>query len=268
MTAMRMPTPAQRPLPLAGVVITRNEADRIARCVHSLAAVCAEVWVLDSGSTDATVEVARAAGAIVRQQEWLGFAAQKNAVIALATQPWVILLDADEWLADGAAERLRALFARDVESADVWELRRRTHYLGAVLRFGGWGNEKVKRLFRNDLRFKPGHVHEKMDVAGRRVRVSDVRMEHDTARNAAEYRAKLDRYAQLSAEQAHAQGRRATALAPALHAVAYVVKTVLLRGGFFDGPGAWRYHAEHVRYVWSKYERLRTWGNRSRAGKS
>src|SRR5690242_14796119 len=107
MTATRMSTSAQRPLPLAGVVITRNEADRIARCVRSLAAVCAEVWVLDSGSTDATVEVARAAGADVRQQEWLGFAAQKNAAIALAAQPWVILLDADEWLADGARSEER-----------------------------------------------------------------------------------------------------------------------------------------------------------------
>ncbi len=250
-------TPGSRPLPLAGVVITRNEADRIARCVRSLAEVCAEVWVLDSGSTDATAELARAAGAQVREQAWLGFAAQKNAAIALATQPWVILLDADEWLADGAAERLRALFAGEVERADVWELRRRTHYLGAVLRFGGWGNEKVKRLFRNDLRFKPGHVHEKMDVGGRHVRTCGVRMEHDTARSGAEYRAKLDRYARLFAEQAHAQGRRASPLAPGLHAAAYLLKTVLLRGGFLDGPAAWRYHAEHVRYVWAKYRHLR-----------
>lgn len=247
----------QRPLPLAGVVIAKNEAGRIGRCVASLAGVCSEVWVLDSGSTDATAAEAEAAGAQVRQQEWLGFAAQKNAAIALSTQPWVILLDADEWLADGAVERLRELFAGEIEQADVWQLLRRTHYLGAVLRFGGWGNEKVKRLFRADLRFKPGHVHEKMDVGGRRVRTSGVRMEHDTARSAAEYRAKLDRYAQLFAEQAHAQGRRASPLAPGVHAGAYFVKNVLLRGGFVDGPGAWRYHCEHIRYVWSKYQRLR-----------
>jgi len=251
----------QRPLPLAGVVIAKNEAGRIGRCVASLAAVCSEVWVIDSGSVDATAAEAQAAGAQVRQQEWLGFAAQKNAAIALSTQPWVILLDADEWLADGAAERLCELFAGEVEQADVWQLLRRTHYLGAVLRFGGWGNEKVKRLFRADLRFKPGHVHEKMDVGSRRVRTAAVRMEHDTARSAAEYRSKLERYARLFAEQAHAQGRSASALAPALHAAAYVVKNMLLRGGFLDGPGGWRYHAEHVRYVWSKYQRLRALGS-------
>lgn len=252
-----------RPLPLAGVVIAKNEAGRIGRCVASLAGVCSEVWVLDSGSVDATAAEAEAAGARVRQQEWLGFAAQKNAAIALSTQPWVILLDADEWLADGAAECLRALFAREVEQADVWQLLRRTHYLGAVLRFGGWGNEKVKRLFRADLRFKPGHVHEKMDVGSHRVRTSRVRMEHDTARNGAEYRAKLDRYAQLFAEQAHAQGRVASVFAPAMHAAAYVVKNVMIRGGFLDGPVAWRYHAEHVRYVWAKYGYLRALNRRT-----
>ena len=247
----------RRPLPLAGVVIALNEADRIRRCVASLADVCAEVWVLDSGSTDATAAQAVAAGAQVRQQEWLGFAAQKNAAIALSTQPWVILLDADEWLAEGAGERLRRLFDTAVEDADVWQLLRRTHYLGSVLRFGGWGREKVKRLFRADVRFKPGHVHEKMDIAGRRVRACDVRMEHDTARNAGQYRAKLDRYARLFAEQAHAEGKGASVFAPAMHAAAYVVKNVVIRGGFLDGPGAWRYHAEHVRYVWAKYGYLR-----------
>jgi len=251
----------QHPLPLAGVVIAKNEAGRIGRCVASLAGVCSEVWVLDSGSVDATVAEAEAAGAQVRQQDWLGFAAQKNAAIGLSTQPWVILLDADEWLAEGAAGRLRDLFAGEVEQADVWQLLRRTHYLGAVLRFGGWGNEKVKRLFRADLRFKPGHVHEKMDVGSRRVSTSGVRMEHDTARSATEYRAKLDRYARLFAEQAHAQGRSASPLAPGLHATAYFVKNVLLRGGFLDGPGAWRYHCEHMRYVWAKYMRLRALGS-------
>ncbi len=253
------------PLPLSGVVIAFNEAGRIGRCVACLAPLCAEVIVLDSGSTDATATEARAAGAQVYQQAWLGFAAQKNAAIALASQPWVLLLDADEWLAEGAAVRLRELFAGPIESADVWELLRRTHYLGAVLRFGGWGNEPVKRLFRRDLRFKPGQVHERMDVAGRRVLRCAVRMEHDTARSAAEYRAKLDRYAELFARQKHAEGRRSGALAPLLHASAYALRTLLLRGGVLDGARAWPYYGLHVRYVWRKYRLLRALQrNRSR----
>src|SRR5690606_11600340 len=121
-------------LPLSGVVIAKDEGDRIGRCVASLAALCSEVVVLDSGSADDTVAVAEAAGARVVQQPWLGFAAQKNAAILQATQPWVLLLDADEWLGDGAEAALRALFFDGgVERADVWRLPRRTHYLGTAL---------------------------------------------------------------------------------------------------------------------------------------
>ncbi len=245
-------------LPLTGVVIARNEADRIGRCVASLASVCAEVIVLDSGSEDATAAVAAAAGARVEQQPWLGFAAQKNAAIARATRPWVLLLDADEWLHDGASPVLRALFANgEVERADVWRLQRRTWFLGSQLNHGGWGREAVERLFRADLRYLPADVHERLDLSGRRIGALDARIEHDTARSEAEYRAKLDRYASLWAQQKHAEGRRAGALAAPLHAAASWLKNFLLRGGFLDGRMARRYHALHAGYVRDKYKRLR-----------
>lgn len=244
--------------PLSGVVIARDEGDRIGRCVASLAAVCREVLVLDSGSGDDTVANAIAAGARVEQQPWLGFAAQKNAAIARASQPWVLLLDADEWLDEDAAPRLRALFdSGRVERADVWRLRRRTHFLGTALNHGGWGKERVERLFRADLRYLPAQVHEKLDLSGRRVAGVAARIEHDTARSFDEYAAKLRRYAQLWAGQRHAAGKRAGAGAAPLHAAAHWIRNFLLRGGFLDGEMARRYHALHARYVHDKYRRLR-----------
>ncbi len=249
---------ARTTLPLSGVVIARNEGDRIGRCVASLAAVCAEVVVLESGSSDDTAAVATAAGARVEQQPWLGFAAQKNVAIARAGQPWVLLLDADEWLDDAAAARLRALFASgEVERADVWRLPRRTHYLGTALDHGGWGREPVERLFRPDLRYLPAEVHERLDLSGRRVAAVDARIEHDTARSDAEYAAKLDRYAALWAQQRRAAGRRAGLLSAPLHAAAYWLKNYVLRGGFLDGPLSRRFHALHTRYVHRKYKLLR-----------
>ena len=247
------------PLPLSGVVIAKNEAGRIGRCVASLSGVCSEVWVLDSDSTDATAAEAEAAGARVRQQEWLGFSAQKNAAIALATQPWVLLLDADEWLGDGAEAALRALFAdRAIERADVWELERRTHFLGTELDHGGWGREGVERLFRNDLRYLPADVHEKLDLRGRKVVHARIRIEHDTARSLDDYRAKLARYAVLWAQQKYSEGRRANALAAPLHSASYWLKNYVLRGGFLDGAMGRTYHACHARYVFDKYRALRS----------
>jgi glycosyltransferase involved in cell wall biosynthesis len=246
-------------LPISGVVIAKDEADRIGRCVASLAALCTEVIVLDSGSTDATADVATAAGARVEQQAWLGFAAQKNAAIARASQPWVLLLDADEWLSDAGAARIRALFASGgVEAADVWRLRRRTHFLGTPLEHGGWGREAVERLFRPDVRYLPAEVHEHLDLGGWRTGRLDARIEHDTARSQAEYAAKLARYAALWASQRRAAGRRAGPLAPALHAAAYWLRNYVFRGGFLDGPGARVFHAMHTRYVHLKYKLLRS----------
>lgn len=123
---------------ISGVVITKNEADRIVRCVSTLSRVCQEVIVLDSGSIDDTVRLAREAGARVEHQDWLGFAAQKNAVIELANQPWVFLLDADEWCEDHDIAQLQNLIAApEFESADVWSLPAANLFSGKSLLFGG-----------------------------------------------------------------------------------------------------------------------------------
>lgn len=245
------------PVPLSGVVICQNEADRIARCVTTLAQVCVEVIVLDSGSDDATVAVARAAGAEVEHQEWLGFAGQKNTVISRARQPWVLLLDADEWLAPSAPARIRALFETgQIETADVWLLPRRTRFLGRTLQFGGWGSEWLPRLFRVDCRYLPARLHETLDLRHRRVKRIKARIDHDTARSLSEYRAKLDRYANLFARQKRSLGREVIWLDPALHAAAYWLKNYILRGGFLDGRMGYLYHACHTRYVYQKYARL------------
>lgn len=255
----REPVAGDRPsrLPLSAVVIAKNEADRIVRCVQSLLPLCDEVVVLDSGSSDLTVPLARAAGARVLTHPWLGFAAQKNAVIELARNDWILLLDADEWLGEGAAERIAALFSTGrVHDADVWALERRTRFLGKALRFGGWGRERVERLFLRRFRYGPARVHERLDLAGARVARLPARIEHDTARSESEYRAKLAGYARLFAEQRAAQGKRASRATAYSHAFFHALKNGVLRGGFLDGPRGWRYHRAHIHYVWLKYRLL------------
>lgn len=246
------------PLPLSGVLITFNEADRIERCLRSMLAVCADVTVVDSQSTDGTPELARRLGARVVDQPWLGFGRQKNLAIAQAAQPWVLLLDADEWLESEAQDALRALFASGaLEQADVVTLQRRTHFLGTVMRFGSFAREPVHRLFRAHCRHEESPVHERFITDGLRERASTVRMEHDTARSEAEYWAKLQRYAGLWAEERAARGKRAGALRGPAAAAAYLLKNLVLRFGALDGRGAWRFHVLHARYAALKYRRLR-----------
>ena len=247
-------------LPLSGVVVAKDEADRIGRCVASLMAVCSEVIVLDSGSRDDTVAIAHGLGARVEHRDWDGFARQKNAAIAMAAQPWVILLDADEWLEADAQAELRALFGGDIEQADVWLLLRRTHWLGRPMRFGSFSREAIERLFRADLRHADLPVHEYLDTAGRTVRRSRIRLEHDTARSRAEYRGKLAKYAALWARERAARGRTAWPGRGLLAASAYALKNLVVQGGVLDGRGGLAFHREHMRYAALKYRLLRLAG--------
>ncbi len=243
--------------PITGVVITKNEADRIGRCVSSLLKVCQEVVVLDSGSTDQTVATAQAAGARVQHQDWLGFSAQKNAVIALAKTPWVFLLDADEWCDDADIEKVKTLLAsNEFESADVWNCQRQTFFLGRSLAFGGRDKEPVERIFRNDLRYLPAQVHEKLDLKNRVVKAANIRIQHDTARSYQEFSNKLDTYAALFAEQNTKKNKKTFPGQPLLHAFFYSLKNYIFRGGFIDGKQGFYYHWLHARYVWMKYKLL------------
>ena len=245
------------PLPLSGVVVAMNERDRIRRCLESLLDVCAEVVLVDSGSTDGTVDMALGMGVRVVHQDWLGFGAQKNHAIAQATHPWVLLLDADEWMEPPARRELRRLFeSGDLEQADVWLLLRRTHFLGRAMRAGSFAREPVHRLFRRHHRHAEVPVHEHLEVDGSRVSRSAIRLEHDTARDAAEYWRKLQRYARLSAEAAASRGRRSWPGRGTLAATAYLAKNLLLRGGIVDGPRAWHFHVLHARYAALKYRLL------------
>ncbi|WP_147455567.1 glycosyltransferase family 2 protein [Solilutibacter pythonis] len=262
MTYSRAMQSAQEKLPLSGVVVAKNEADRIGRCVASLMPVCREVIVLDSGSGDATVAIARELGARVEHRDWDGFARQKNAAIARATQPWVILLDADEWLEADAQDALRALFAGEIEQADVWLLLRRTHWLGQPMRHGSFAREAIERLFRADLRHADVPVHEYLDTAGRTVRRSRIRLEHDTARSAREYRNKLAKYAALWAEARAARGKNAWPGRGLLAAAAYALKNLIVQGGALDGHAGRAFHREHMRYAALKYRLLREFARR------
>lgn len=247
-------------LPLSGVVIARNEGDRIGRCLQSLQPLCRELLVVDSGSDDDTVAVAQSFGARVEHQTWLGFGMQKNHAISRATQPWLLLLDADEWLAEDAGCAIRALFdSGRVEEADAWRLKRVNWFLGTRLR----RVERFTRLVRPDHRYLPMRVHERPDLAGKRVLDCDAVIEHNTARSLEQHIAKNDRYALLWAEQRHADGKRCPAWAPWTHAAAYWLKAYLLHGAWREGRGGWWYHRSHARAVMRKYSHLRAL-NRSR----
>ena len=221
---------------LSVAIIACNEAHRIARCLQSVA-FADQVVVLDSGSTDDTVTIARGLGADVEvTPDWPGFGPQKNRALARCRYRWVLSIDADEQISDAlAAEILRVLRAAPAEAtvAGYW-LRRSSRYCGQVIRHGLWGNDRVLRLFeRQRGRFTDARVHESLVCDGE-TRVLEGILVHDSVDSPEDARSKARRYAFLGAEALRARGRGGS-LQGGVHAGWSFVRGYLLRAGFLDG---------------------------------
>ncbi len=149
---------------LSAVVITCNEESNIARCLESLS-FADEIVVLDSFSTDRTVEIARRYTDNVSSREFAGFSDQKNAALALARQDWVLVIDADEVVSPELADEIRAAVAS--REFDAYQMPRSTEFIGRRLRFCGWSPDYQLRLaLRSKARFPFRLVHERMEVDG------------------------------------------------------------------------------------------------------
>ncbi|HEB76335.1 MAG TPA: glycosyltransferase family 2 protein [Nitrospirae bacterium] len=218
---------------ISAVIITRNEEDRIERCLESLS-WCDEIVVVDSGSTDGTVEVARRFTSKVFVEEWKGFGPQKQSALGRAASEWVLSIDADEEVTAELSEEIRRVIGGGGGKAG-YLIPRRNLYGGKWLRFGGQYPDLVLRLFRRERgRFSESPVHERVVVEGDCGRLSSPII-HYAFRDLSSMVRKLDDYSTLAAMQLYRDGCRAGVLTPLTHAVSLWVKDYLLRLGFMDG---------------------------------
>lgn len=220
---------------LSLVIITRDEAASIARCIGSVP--CAdEVVVLDSGSTDGTPEIARALGARVTVADgpWPGFGVQKNRALDLAQGDWVLALDADEWL---SAELARAIGAAVGEQApfSAYALARSSSFCGRTMRHSGWWPDPVVRLFRRDrARFSEDLVHERLLVQGPVGRLDGL-LHHESFTDLGEVVDKMNAYSSAGARMLRSRGRRGGLRRALWHGAWAFLRTYVLRAGFLDG---------------------------------
>ena len=218
-------------VPVTVVIAAHNEADEIEACVRSVS-WAAEVLVVENDSTDDTIARARAAGATVFSHPFRSIGAQRNAAIARATQPWVLVLDADE----RATPALGAEVARRVQSpaTEAYRVQRRNWFLGREIRHGGWDRDRPVRLFRAALRYDERPVHEHVLTTADPAVLDEPILHHPYA-SLGEYFDKLGRYSRDWAAQHHARGRRASALTLVARPPARFLSTYVWRSGWRDG---------------------------------
>lgn len=240
---------------LSLVVVTLDEEDHIERCLGSVPGA-GEKIVVDSFSRDRTVELATRSGARVLQRPFVSAADQKGWAIARATGEWILVLDADETATPRLVEGIAAAI-RD-GGADGYWIRRRSEFLGKRIRFCGWGNERILRLFRRGRGTYPERaVHERLVLDGRAAPIpGGGTIEHRPYRDMADYLDRMRSYSDRGALELEKRGAR---WFPGIvtHPVARFLRMYVLQLGFLDGASGFTLCALAAKGVYLKYARLR-----------
>jgi glycosyltransferase involved in cell wall biosynthesis len=217
---------------LSAIVITRDEAANIGECLDSLA-FCDERIVVDCGSSDNTLMIARQKGARIGFHEWPGFGAQKNYALSMARGDWVLSLDADERVTPELQQAILA--ALDDEKVDGYEFPRRSSFCGRMMRHSGWFPDRVLRLFRRGkARFSDDIVHERVICEGPVKRLKAPLL-HYPVRRLEDAIRRMDSYSTLGAGQLAASGKPASILKGVTHGAFAFLRTYVFRLGFLDG---------------------------------
>ena len=239
---------------LSVVLITLNEAANIDDALSSVA-WADEIVVVDSGSTDDTVERARRHAAQVSHRDWTGFGTQKDHATSLASHDWVLSLDADERVSPELAGEIQALLAQDPPRRG-YRIPRSTRYLDTWIRTTDWYPDYQLRLYdRRVAAWSSDRVHESVSVNGAvGALTGDIR--HVPYRDLADHVATIDRYTTLAAGQLHDEGRRAHLAQLLTHPAAAFIRNYVLHRGCRQGVPGLIVSLMNSYYVFLKYAKL------------
>jgi glycosyltransferase involved in cell wall biosynthesis len=238
---------------LSVILITKNEAANIRACIESVA-WADEIVVVDSGSTDDTVDICRQLGATVHVHDWPGFGVQKNRALDYATRDWVLSLDADERV----TPELRAEIERvlDGAAADAYLVPRLSNYCGRFMRHSGWYPDLLPRLFkRGKARFSDDLVHERLLVEGETSELQGLLL-HYAFDDLEEVLHKVNQYSSAGAAMMQRRGRQASLSGAVLRGLWSFARTYVLRGGFLDGREGFMLAVSNAEGTYYRYLKL------------
>jgi glycosyltransferase involved in cell wall biosynthesis len=236
-------------------IITLNEADHIADAIAS-ASWADEVLVVDSGSTDATVEIARRSGAAVTSRAWTGYVDQKNHAARLAAHDWIFSLDADERIPEALGTEVRSIATSEPEHRG-YRVPRVTFHLGRWIRTTDFYPDYQLRLYdRRAGEWRGRYVHESVQVEGP-VGYLKSELQHYSFSNLQDQIDRTNHYTTLAARQMYEDGRRASALDLLLHPAAAFLRNYILRRGVMDGAAGLTISGLNAYSVFLKFAKLR-----------
>jgi glycosyltransferase involved in cell wall biosynthesis len=239
---------------LSACLITLNEEHNLRRSLLSLRGIADEIVIVDSGSTDGTEGVARENGAAFHFRKWTNYAEQKNYAASLAQMDWILSLDADEELSS-ALQTAIVDWKKRSPQFDVYEVARKTWYLGAWIKYSGWYPDFKKRLYRKAIAQFAGSLHETLQFSGHCGRLAGDLL-HYTVYDFAEHQANVEHYSTLAAQQMFEAGKKHWRAALWLATPWSFFQNYILRAGFLDGYRGALISRMAARTVRLKYRKL------------
>lgn len=237
---------------ITGIVITLNEEKRIEACLNSLHEVCDELIVVDSFSTDRTVELAEKCGATVRQLTWEGYAATKNKANELAEFPTILSLDADEVLSKELIESIKGI---SLHEKTAFTMNRRNRFEGKWMYHTGWYPDKKLRIFPKDgAHWEGNFVHEEL-VLDTNIPVVHLFGDilHYSADDVESFYRRNEKYALLRVKEIISKGKKITFLKCLMSSVFEFIKRVIIQKGFLDGKRGIQLAWIHARLKMTRY---------------
>ncbi|MCC6363245.1 MAG: glycosyltransferase family 2 protein [Bryobacterales bacterium] len=240
---------------ISATIIARDEERNIARAIESLRC-CDEIVVVDSGSIDRTMEIARELGARVIESPWRGYAGQKNYATEQARYDWILSIDADEALSESLEADIW-LLKKNGPEYDAYTMPRLAQYLGKWILHSGWYPDRKIRLYRRDKACWTGeYVHESVTVTGTLGHL-DSNLLHYTCQSFTEHLRTMDRYTTLAAEEVVARGRNITWRHLLLDPMWTFFRTYFVRRGYLDGMEGMAIAYMAMLYSFLKYAKAR-----------
>lgn len=224
-------------IPLSVAIITKNEETNLRSCLQSIV-FADQIVIVDSGSTDATLQIAEEFGCEIYRESWYGFGPQKQIAIDKCRNPWILVLDADERIPSETAEVIKNIINNPNVKESGFSFPRKNFFQGCWIKHAGWWPDRIVRLFRKKAgRMTKSAVHEAVEVDGL-IGDLDVPIEHFTESRLSNILQKIDKYSSLGAEEAFREGKRSSAISAFFRAFLTFVQDYILRGGVLDGmPG-------------------------------
>lgn len=241
---------------LSVVIITNNEENNIGRCLDSVKEVADEIVVLDSFSTDKTVQIAEANGAYVYRQKFTGYVAQKNKALEFAEHNYVLCLDADEVLGDELRESI--LRAKKGFVFKAYKMNRCANYCGEFIRHGSWYPETKVRLFdKRFLRWGGFDPHDKIIVPST-IAVCPLKGDlfHYICDTVIDHKKRNDNFSTIAARSLHKAGKKTNWLKILASPTWSFLHAYILRAGFLNGYHGWMIAFHQSRYHFLKYAKL------------